>query len=121
MSLEISFVSDHGNISMERIVLRSNSNGVLLWNYLLSDSTYHSDGTVSNKLRHVFDFDSLTAITLNDGDLIILYTCKGNDSVYEHEGVKIYSIHWGLNETVWNKNGDEAVLIKAESRAKKKV
>ncbi|MBJ2082389.1 hypothetical protein [Serratia ureilytica] len=121
MSLDISYVENHGDLSREKIVLRASSNGIHIWHYLLSDSTYHSDSTVSNKLRHVFDFDSLTAITLNDGDLIILYTCKGNDSVYEHEGVKIYSIHWGLNETVWNKNGDEAVLIKAESRAKKKV
>ncbi|MGN5981508.1 MULTISPECIES: hypothetical protein [Serratia] len=121
MSLEISFVSDHGNISMERIVLRSSSNEVHIWHYLLSDSTYHSDGTASNKLRHVFDFDSLSAIKLNEGDIVILYTGKGTDQVNEHNGVKVYSLHWGLSETVWNKDGDEAVLIKAASRTKKKV
>ncbi|MBH2982706.1 hypothetical protein I5M90_04865 [Serratia marcescens] len=121
MDLEIAFVSDHGNISMERVVLRSNSNEVLLWNYLLSDSTYHSDGTASNKLRHVFDFDSLKAIKLNVGDVVILYTGKGTGQVTEHNGAKVYILYWGLNETVWNKNGDEAILIKVASRTKKKV
>lgn len=121
MSLDISYVEDHGDLSSERIVLRASSNGIHIWHYLLSDSTYHDDGTVSNKLRHVFDFDSLSAITLNYGDIIILYTGKGTDQQSETGGVKVYSLHWGLNETVWNKDGDEAVLIKAESRTKKAV
>lgn len=121
MGLEIVNVENHGDLSTERITLRATSNNVNIWNYLLTDTTYRGDGSISNKLRHVFDFDCLDAIILNSGDCVVLYTGKGTDQIVENSGVKIYIIHWGLNETIWNKDGDKAFLIKAESRTKKAV
>lgn len=121
MDLAIVNVSNHGVLDSEHIGLVAN-NKLFLWNYLLSDSTYHSDGTVSNKHRHVFDFDSLPAITLSKGDVVILYTKKGKYRIADlGDGVKAHLIYWGLNETVWNKDGDQAILIEAAGREKKSV
>lgn len=121
MDLEIISVKNHGELEKEFIGLGAKKT-LNLWNYMLSDSTYHGDGTASNKHRHVFDFDELPAITLEKGDIILLYTKKGKFNVGDMSGGgKVYSIYWGLNETIWNKDGDESLLIKVEERSKKKV
>lgn len=58
MSLTIIHVKEHGDLDKEYIVLAATGT-INLWNYMISDSTYHGDGTTSNKHRHVFDFDEL--------------------------------------------------------------
>ncbi|HFK4065599.1 TPA: hypothetical protein ACG1UU_003023 [Kluyvera ascorbata] len=121
MDLFIINVKNHGELEKEYIAFGADK--VLnLWDYLLADSTYLGDGTISNKHRHVFDFDGLHAITLNKGDIVILYTKKGKNRVDNlTDGSKAYSIYWGLSETIWNKDGDEAILIKVAERNKKSV
>ncbi|MDV2904928.1 hypothetical protein R0H17_25230 [Phytobacter diazotrophicus] len=121
MDVRIVSVQEHGDLEKEHIVLAADAQ-TNLWNYILSDSTYHGDGSTSNKHRHVFDFDELSAITLNKGDLVLLYTKIGKFGIQKlQNGSKAYFIYWGLDETVWNKDGDEAVLVKVEERSKKKV
>lgn len=121
MELSIVSVNNHGVLDKEYVGLTAKSR-LNLWGYMLSDSTYHGDGTASNKHRHVFDFDELPAITLEKGDIVILYTKKGKLSVGDmSSGGKVYSIYWGLNETVWNKDGDKAILIKVAERIQKDV
>lgn len=77
MSLTIIHVKEHGDLDKEYIVLAATGT-TNLWYYMISDSTYHGDGTTSNKHRHVFDFDELPAITLHSGDLVLLYTKKAS-------------------------------------------
>ncbi|MHB9331806.1 hypothetical protein ACP3S7_30405 [Phytobacter ursingii] len=121
MDIGIVNVKEHGELEREHIVLAAVAQANL-WNYILLDTTYHDDGSTSNKHRHVFDFDELSAITLNKGDLVLLYTKNGNFSIHElPNGTKAYLIYWGLDETVWNKDGDEAVLVKVAERSKKKA
>lgn len=121
MDIRIVNAKDCGELDKEYIVLVADAN-TDLWDYILSDSTYHGDGTTSNKHRHVFDFDQIQAITLSKGDIVLLYTKKGKLFVHQlPNGAKAYVIYWGLNETVWNKDGDEAILIKVAERSKKKV
>ncbi|HID5228971.1 TPA: hypothetical protein ACXEMK_003883 [Enterobacter roggenkampii] len=121
MDLLIIGVKNHGELDNEYIGLGANKT-LNLWDYILADSTYHGDGTTSNKHRHVFDFDELHAITLNKGDVVLLYTRKGKYRVDNiSDGSKAYSIYWGLNETIWNKDGDKAILIKVAERIKKDV
>ncbi|HIE9725347.1 TPA: hypothetical protein ACXRYW_003583 [Klebsiella variicola subsp. variicola] len=121
MSLTIIHVKEHGDLDKEYIVLAATGT-INLWNYMISDSTYHGDGTTSNKHRHVFDFDELPAITLHSGDLVLLYTKKGKFSITDLPGdKKAYFVYWGLDETVWNKDGDEAMLIKVADKTKKSV
>lgn len=121
MKLRIVSATDHGELDKEHITLAAND-ALSLWNYMLSDSTFHGDGSVSNKHRHVFDFDELNAITLNKDDLVLLYTKKGKYSIHTLSGGnKAYFIYWGLDETVWNKNGDKAILIEVAGREKKAV
>ncbi|MCI4449759.1 hypothetical protein [Klebsiella variicola] len=121
MSLTISHVNEHGELDKEYIVLAATGT-TNLWYYMISDSTYHGDGTTSNKHRHVFDFDELPAITLHSGDLVLLHTKKGKFSITDLQGdKKAYFVYWGLDETVWNKDGDEAVLIKVANKTKKSV
>ena len=121
MDVRFFYVEEHGNLDKEHIVLAADAN-TNLGGYILSDSTYHGDGTTSNKHRRVFDFDELQAITLIKSDLVLHYTKTGSFGVHElPSGTKAYFIYWGFNETVWNKDGDEAILIKVAERSKKKV
>ncbi|MCK4227623.1 hypothetical protein J2N90_04220 [Enterobacter asburiae] len=121
MNIRVLNVVGHGELDKEHIVLTSNAQANL-WDYILSDSTYHGDGSVSNKHRHVFDFDELAAITLKKDDLVLLFTKNGKFGIHTlPSGAKAYFIYWGLNETVWNKDGDEAILIKVSERSKKNV
>jgi len=121
MDIRVVHVEGHGELDKEHILLVADSQANL-WNYILSDSTYHGDGSSSNKHRHVFDFDELAAITLKKDDLVFLYTKNGKFGIHTlPSGTKAYFVYWGLSETVWNKNGDEAILIKVSERSKKKV
>jgi len=108
MKLEIKYVKDHGEIKSERIVLKvlSNTN---IGTYIVSDTTYYSENEVSNELRHVFWIPDKE---VERGDLVVVYTRSGkNKTVKNKSGNNTHFFYWGLSKTVWNKDGDAAILL----------
>jgi hypothetical protein len=108
--LTITKVNNSGEISSEYVFLK-----VLedcdIGDYLLTDSTYGSDEAPSNKLRHVFFFPSMP---VEAGDYIALRTKSGSYSLGKtSKGGPQHNLYWGLKETVWNVDGDQAFLFKA--------
>lgn len=108
MKLQISSVKDHGDLENERLVLKAISD-VNVGTYIISDTTYHSDNEISNELRHVFWIPDRE---VEQGDVVVIYTKSGRDKTIKNKsGNSTHFFYWGLNRTVWNKNGDAVVLL----------
>ena len=108
------FVKDAGDPREERIVLWAKPSGLMgvlnLGDFLIADTTYHDNETVSNKLRHVYWFPDYE---VKPGDLVILYTREGDEfSSPNSDGTRSHFFYWGLGRPVWNEDSDSAVLIK---------
>ncbi len=112
MNIKIKYVKDAGNIKKERLVLEVKINDDI-GNFIVADSTYLGDGNVSNKLRHTFwvpDKD------VSSGDLVIIYTKGGSNKTKENkDGTESHFFYWGLENTVWNQDGDSALLIEVKN------
>jgi len=121
MALEIYGVESAGDINNEMLILRVKGDDVFTWYHAVLDNTY-KDGTLSNKLRHVFYFDDASPYErLEDGDLIYLFTGDGNNKVKKQGDKKICYYYWGLSKSIWNKDGDTATLLEVEKRSDKSV
>lgn len=82
-------------------------------NYIITDSTYRTNGTISNKLRHVYEFPSHP---VEKGQLVALYSKVGKDEVgknSENPPKTIHRFYWNLKERIWNQKGDQAHLLYA--------
>jgi hypothetical protein len=119
MNIEIMSAVEKGAMGNECIVLKVKNNTDNMGNYLLSDTTYLEDKTVSNELRHIYWFPNKEVAK---GDYIVLYTGKGkNKSSMNNENTHTHVLYWNLNITVWNKDGDRAVLFNIKERTFTKV
>lgn len=107
MKLAFHSIHGHGNHREERVVLRA-SDACELMRYILADSTYIDEKTMSNRLRHTHWF--LNA-SLKKGDWVVLYTRSGQDSTSLQDGNTVYHRYWGLDRAVWNDSGDDAQLF----------
>lgn len=77
--------------------------------YLLADSTYTSSDIVSNKLRHTFWIPDKK---LKENDLVSVWTKAGSNTTAKTDnGETIHRFFWGLRTSVWNDEGDCAVLF----------
>ncbi len=109
MKVNIRIIKDKGELSKERLVLKVLGT-TEIGQYLVCDTTYNDDDSVSNHLRHVFWFPDKIVET---DDYVVLYTKKGRDKQYKNKSGSItHAFYWGLNKTVWNKKGDGAVLFR---------
>lgn len=118
MTIEIKYVKDAGNLSKERVILKVNENDDI-GRYILFDTTYYDDGSVSNEIRHSIWFPDKT---IHAGDLVIAYTKNGKNSQKENkDGTISHFFYLGLGKTIWNKDGDAVVLIEAKTWQVKKV
>lgn len=118
MKIEIKHVKDAGNYSKERIILGVNAQDDI-GRYILFDTTYYEDGSVSNEIRHSIWFPDKE---VNAGDLVIAYTKNGKNSQKENnDGTISHFFYLGVGNTIWNKSGDAAVLIEAKAWQVKKV
>lgn len=118
MTIEIQHVKDAGNLNKERIVLKVTASDDI-GRYILFDTTYYDNGTVSNEIRHSLWFPNKE---VNSGDLVIAYTKNGKDSQTENSnGTVSHFFYMGIGSTIWNKSGDGAVLIEAKTWQVKKV
>jgi len=112
MSIKIVAIQDDGNQEDERILMEvlqdDNTN-----NYLVLDTTYGSDGIVSNKHKHPFWFPK---VSVKKGDFVILYSKKGNYNKFLNQrDTTSHHFFWNLESCVWNNNGDKAYLLEIAS------
>jgi len=109
MNLRINRVVDFGTHASERIELAVTGN-CNLHSFIIADTTYIEETSISNKLRHMHWFSTRDVIA---GDEIFLYTKSGTTSTEAINGGRNtrYILYWGLGSYVWNNNGDAAVLF----------
>ncbi len=108
MKLAIKYVTGHGDLQEERIVLRVIED-IDVGNYMIADTTYINESQVSNKLRHPFWIPDKQ---VDKGDLVVIYTKWGIDKTKNNKsGNKTHFFYWGLKNTIWNKEGDAAVVF----------
>ncbi len=118
MDVQISTISGHGDAAKGYVYIKVD-NDCDIGHYLLSDTTYKSEGVVSNKLRHIYWFPDQK---VKAGDVVVLRTGKGtNISEKMDDGHIKYRFYWQLGSAVWNNDGDAAVLIRAPEWAHYKV
>ena len=110
MTIEAKYVKDAGDIEKERLVMKTRQR-TYIGSYLVTDTTYYDDESVSNRLRHLYWFPD--DIYADRGDTIVLYTKEGEDFKSEKKsGSYIYFFYWGLERSIWNKKDDSAVIFK---------
>jgi len=112
MNLKIYTILDNGKQENERLLIKvlqdDNTN-----NYLVLDTTYGSDGKVSNKHKHPFWFPK---VAVKKGDHVVLYSRKGTYSTEKHtDNTTIHYFFWNLDSCVWNNDGDKAYLLQIAS------
>lgn len=97
-----------GDLERERLVLIVEADDDI-GHYVIFDTTYNADGSVSNRMRHPYWFpDYAVAAT----DLIVLYTKSGNDrSRVNEDGTRTHFFYRNLDRSIWNRTGDCAVLL----------
>lgn len=108
LKLKILAIHEQGDAPKEYVLLEATSDCDLDY-YGLADTTYTSDGKISNRLRHFYWFPKTE---VKKGERIVLRTGTGtNDSYTSSSGIKVHRFYWGLKTSIWNDDGDAAVLF----------
>lgn len=117
MKLDIISIEGKGDLSKETIWLDVLEDADLKY-YLVSDTTYTGENQISNELRHVYWFRSKNVKT---GDYVALHTKDGlNSTSANNRNTTTHHIYWDLGRTIWNKDGDCAVLFEVNTWKAKK-
>jgi len=107
MKLKMTKIVDYGTHDSEKILIDVLEEANLRY-YLVRDTTFSTKDTISNKWTHVHKFLNQIVKT---GDKVVLYTKIGTNSKKELANGNIeYTYYWGLGSSVWNNDGDVAVL-----------
>lgn len=108
MDITIEHIHNKGNYNEEYVSLKVEAN-CDAGQYILADTTYTADGSVSAKLRHVFWLPDKKVVA---GDYIWVHTKSGMPSENSNRAnTKTHHVYWGLNTSVWNDDGDCAALF----------
>lgn len=108
-ALKVHSTDGKGDLSKECVWLSVSEDIADISFYLLCDTTYTSDDKVSNELRHMYWFKKKS---IKKGDWIKLMTKDGKDSSSNNDrGTITHTLYWNLGKTVWNKDGDAAILF----------
>lgn len=112
MKIEIVNILDRAVANKERLWLKVLANTDLIY-FIVFDTTYASDTSISNLPRYTYWFNSKLVKT---GDYVVLYTGKGTpNQVPNGVGGMTHFLYWGLEKTIWNKAGDCAVLFEVNT------
>ena len=113
MKIKIHSIEGKGNLDKEVIWLDVVEDVAALSDYMVCDTTYTDDNHISNELRHVYWFRSKS---VKKGDWIALRTKNGTNTTSKNDrGGITYTFYWNLGRTIWNKDGDAAILFKVET------
>ncbi|MDN7917344.1 hypothetical protein [Burkholderia gladioli] len=112
MTIEIRYVKDVGNLAKERVVLKVSAKDDI-GRYILFDTAYFENGTVSNEVRHTLWFPDKE---VNAGDLVVAYTKTGADSQTKNEnGTMSHFFYMNKSNPIWRESGNCVVLIEAKA------
>lgn len=118
MKLKITSIQNRGDAAKEYVMLEALAD-IDVGDYLLGDTTYLQDGSVSNKLRHTFWFPNKK---VRKGEYVSLWTGKGKATLGEtKDGSPVHRFYWNLATAVWNDDKDCAVLIETSAWSMKRV
>ncbi|WP_234401067.1 hypothetical protein [Xanthomonas sp. CFBP 7912] len=107
--LKVHSVDGKGGLDKECVWLSVLEDIPSLQYYVLCDTTYTDENHISNELRHTFWFPKIAA---KKGDWVRLMTKDGkNTSAANDKGSTTHTLYWKLGKTVWNKDGDAAILF----------
>lgn len=108
-AMKVHSVDGKGDLAKECVWLSIAEDISSLSDYVLCDTTYTDDNHISNELRHLYWFPKKA---IKKGDWVRLMTKEGtNSSTANDKGGTTHTFHWKLGRTVWNKDGDAALLF----------
>lgn len=112
MRLQIIRVLDRGVANKERLWLRVLADCDLSY-FIVFDTTYTTANSISNIQRHAHWFRPKA---VKSGDHVVLCTGKGTPTeTRNNDGTINHFIYWGLDRTIWNRQGDCAVVFEVNS------
>mgnify|MGYP001267578516 CR=1 FL=1 len=120
MDVKIIKIESKGDFDKEYVLLEVLSD-CEIGEYLLADSSYTSEGKLSNKIRHIYWFPNKT---VKKGDFVFVFTRpkKMNDKTeWSNNYTNNHAFYWNLKIAIWNDEGDYATLFEIKSRIHKKV
>jgi hypothetical protein len=118
MKIKINAINNQGDHTQEFVELKVESDTNLKY-FLLSDTTYINETTVSNKLPHTY---WSSAREVKAGDYVRLHTRSGTSSSNTNTAqTTTYQVYWGLSKAVWNNTGDKAMLFEVSDWTSKKA
>lgn len=117
MKVKIRGVVDGNNHKNEMLVIDVMED-TDMGQYLVMDSTYKPDGTVSNRFRHIYWFPPKK---VKKGDIVILFTKKGEDITDQEANQVVHFFYWNVESSVWNNAGDCVVLLHCDDGTHKSV
>lgn len=107
MKLKMSQIVDRGTHNSEKVLIDVLEDANLKF-YIIRDTTFDENDKLSNKWVHVYKF--LNQV-VKEGDKVVLYTKTGRNKKNElGNGKTEYVYFWGLGNSVWNNDGDAAVI-----------
>ncbi|MCX6995686.1 MAG: hypothetical protein NTV49_01030 [Kiritimatiellaeota bacterium] len=108
MKLKIVKIVDRASPDNERLWLKVLQDADMKF-YVVFDTTYTGTNAISNLQRHAYWFPSKA---VRAGDNVVLYTRKGTNSTQPNsDGTHSHFFYWDMDKTVWNNQGDCAVLF----------
>ena len=111
MKLEVISIHNEGGFNDEYVDFAVVDSCDLVF-FMIADTTYKSQGKISNQVRHTFWFPS-TAV--QKGDFVRVYTrpkrSTDKDSWTNTKQTTTHLFYWGLHVAVWNDTGDACVLF----------
>lgn len=112
-SLKVHSIEGKGDLKKECVWLEVLADISNLDHYVLCDTTYVDPSHISNELRHMFWFKKLD---VKRGDWIKLMTTRGTNTTRpNNRNTTTHVVHWQLSRTIWNKDGDAAVLFQVNT------
>jgi hypothetical protein len=107
MKIKIINVKANGDLERERVVIKVLADDDI-GHYILLDTTYNGN-TVSNKIQHPY---WVPDTEVKRDDLVVIYTKKGVDKTVKNSSdSNTHFLYRGLEKSIWNKDGDCAIIM----------
>ena len=118
MKIEIVSIHEMGKRNEEYVKIKVLESCDLKY-YIVADTTYTSDSSISNKMRHMYWFKTKD---VSQGDYVFLYTGKGQDRSFANNvKTTTHVFYCGVDNAIWNDDGDGAILFAVSGWKAKKA